>query len=222
MARDSKSREILIAELREQYGRLVYTHKVHEKDADIHRNKSNAIKFSQIGLSVLTTGGMVSSLMDKWEYLPLISALLSGALLFLNGYAKNFDSDVHGAEHQRTARYLWLLREQLLSLLADLEAEAVGLEQARQRRDALQVKISEVYETAPRTSGAAYCAAQKALKVDEELTFSDREIDMFLPAKLRKAKDEAAGSEPERSAPGTPSATSQTGESSTGGQAPPT
>lgn len=197
MARDSRSREILVTELREQYGRLVYTHKVHEKEADIHRDKSGSVKLAQVVLSVLTTGGMVSSLLADSSWLPVASTVLAGMLLFLNGYAKNFDSEVHAAEHQRTARSLWLLRERMLSLLADVEAEAISLEKAREKRDELQGKLAEVYDAAPRTTPKGYQAAQKALKFNEELTFSDPEIDVFLPAKLRKggAKESGAGAD---------------------------
>ncbi|WP_416147011.1 hypothetical protein [Pseudomonas syringae] len=39
---------------------------------------------------------------------------------------------------------------------------------------------------APQTDSKAYSSAQKALKDNEEYTFSDSEIDCFLPATLRK------------------------------------
>ena len=52
----------------------------------------------------------------------------------------------------------------------------------------LQVKLSKTYKGSPRTFYAAYAKAQTALKQNEELTFSDAEIDAFLPVPLRKGK----------------------------------
>ena len=43
------------------------------------------------------------------------------------------------------------------------------------------------YHAAPHTTGQAYSAAQDALKNQEELTFSDAEIDAFLPGPLKRA-----------------------------------
>ncbi len=43
-----------------------------------------------------------------------------------------------------------------------------------------------IYIGSPRTLGKAYNEASKALKSMEEMTFSDAEIDSFLPKELRK------------------------------------
>ena len=43
-----------------------------------------------------------------------------------------------------------------------------------------------VYSSAPSTSYQAYREAQKALKQNEDMTFSDEEIDAFLPNELKR------------------------------------
>jgi hypothetical protein len=65
--------------------------------------------------------------------------------------------------------------------------QAITNEQAIARREELQKKLAAVYKGAPQTNGKAYAAAQTALKQNEEFTFSDSEIDKFLPASLRKS-----------------------------------
>ena len=60
------------------------------------------------------------------------------------------------------------------------------LEDARQIREKLQQELVVIYEKAPQTISKAYREAQKALKLHEELTFSDDEIDLFLPKTLKK------------------------------------
>jgi hypothetical protein len=84
------------------------------------------------------------------------------------------------------ASALWNIRELYLSLLTDMISNAIAKETARQRRDSLQEELSAIYLGAPRTLTRAYREAQKALKVNEELTFSEQEIDSLLPPLLRK------------------------------------
>ena len=54
------------------------------------------------------------------------------------------------------------------------------------RRDALLDDLHGVYSGAPSTTYQAYKKAQEALQQYEEMTFSDAEIDAWLPRELRK------------------------------------
>jgi hypothetical protein len=56
----------------------------------------------------------------------------------------------------------------------------------RQRRDDLQTLLHKIHRSAPHTDGKAYGQAQDALKNREDLTFSDDEIDAFLPGPLKR------------------------------------
>lgn len=196
MARSHSSRDVLIAELREAFGRVVYTHKSHEKEADINKARDEHVRIAQLVLSVGASGSTLSTLFADCAALPYISAVIATALAIVTGYAKSFEAAAHASAHSVTARRLWLVREQYLSLLADVEAEAATLEDARARRDKLQLSLAEIYESAPRTSSKAYGLAQVALKVNEELTFSDKEIDMFLPDALRRGDAGQSGATP--------------------------
>ena len=53
-------------------------------------------------------------------------------------------------------------------------------------RDALLKQLHSVYAGAPSTTHQAYRKAQEALKRYEDMTFTDDEIDAFLPAVLKK------------------------------------
>ena len=54
------------------------------------------------------------------------------------------------------------------------------------KRDELQERTWEVYSNSPRTNAKSYKAAQKALKSEEEQTFSEDEIDIMLPNSIRR------------------------------------
>ena len=60
------------------------------------------------------------------------------------------------------------------------------MEVIQQERDVLMTDLHVVYSNSPTTSPQAYREAQKALKQNEDMTFSDAEIDAFLPTELKR------------------------------------
>ena len=177
---------IIISQLRECYGRVVYAHKAHEKCSDIFLCRLGRLKMWQIILSAVTTGTLLGSVFEHGKVTAVIGAALSAALFGINAYTKNYDLGSLAQKHADTATSLWDIRECYLSLLTDAHAGIVGEAEIAKRRDKLQARLAAIYKGAPRTIGKAYTAAQKALKVNEELTFSDQEIDSFLPGPLRR------------------------------------
>lgn len=180
----------LEAQLRECFGRVVYATKTHEKCADKCTDKLGNVKVWQILLSALTTSGLVAALFvgDEWTYPATVAAtIVSMVLLALNAYAKDVDPGQQAEKHKKTASQLWNVRESYLSLLADLHDTKLSVEDARGKRDELQVQLAAIYETAPRTNAKAYQDASNGLKEREELTFTDKEIDAFLPNALRRS-----------------------------------
>lgn len=67
-----------------------------------------------------------------------------------------------------------------------MQSENVSPKEITKKRDKLQEKLSGIYKGSPRTISKAYKEASKGLKVNEEMTFSDEEIDLLLPTSLRK------------------------------------
>jgi len=180
--------KILESQIRECFGRVVYSHKTHEKCADQCLTKLSRIKIAQIVLSAVTTGGLIATIFGSptvSRISAILSAIFSTALLALNTYTKDNDPGQSSQKHKETADKLWAVRESYLSLLTDIRSGEVSLSQVRDKRDELQITLASVYSTAPRTSGKGYSEASKGLKEREELTFSDEEIDKFLPLPLR-------------------------------------
>ncbi|HMC56809.1 MAG TPA: SLATT domain-containing protein [Gemmatimonadaceae bacterium] len=182
---------ILEAQLRECFGRVVYSHKSHEKAADHCLTRLQRVKFWQILLSAITTGGLIVAVFGDTttsRFAAMLSAFLSTALLALNTYTKDVDPGTSAQRHKETAARLWSIRESYLSLLTDLRSRAIGVQTIRDTRDSLQKELSAIYESAPRTTSDSYVDASTALQQREELTFSDEEIDTFLPGELRKLR----------------------------------
>lgn len=176
----------LEGQLRECYGRVVYSHKTHEKCADILLERQGHIKLAQIIISAIVTGGIVSTLFDVGKAGVVISAVLSTGLLALNAYTKDYDLGEIAQKHRQAGAELWIVREKYLSLLTDIRTGDVSLESIRARRDALLDELHAVYVGAPSTNFKAYSRAQESLKKLEDMTFSDEEIDAFLPKELKR------------------------------------
>ena len=178
--------KILEGQLRECYGRVVYSHKTHEKCADILSSRHEFIKLSQIVLSALVTGGIISTFFEDGIIGATISAVLSTILLILNTYTKDYDLGEIAQKHRQAGSDLWIIREEYLSLLTDIRAGDFSLDDIRKRRDRLVKDLPTAYAGAPSTNYAAYRAAQKALQELEDMTFSDEEVDAFLPKELKR------------------------------------
>lgn len=181
-----EQRLALESQVRECYGRVVYSHVVHEKCADLYLKRRSFINNLQIVLSAITTGTLLISLFGEGKSGTVLGAIFSTILLALNTYAKDYDLGKLAQKHSDTAVTLWSIRESYLSLLTDMTIGSLSLAQMQAKRDDLQKSLEVVYQSAPRTNEKAFTKAQKALKIDKQMTFSDEEIDMFLPNNLRR------------------------------------
>lgn len=181
----------LEAQMREAYGRVAYSTKTHEKCADLCVAQFRRIKFWQIFLSALTTGGLVTAIVGNPEVnriAMILSTVLSTVLLIINAYMKENDLGQQAEIHKKIASELWDVRESYLSILTDINDGKIDSETSRARRDHLQERLAAIYAKAPRTLPKAYKNASVGLKKREELTFSDDEIDTLLPGPLRRVK----------------------------------
>ena len=181
-------------QVRECYGRVVYSHKTHEKCADILLTRLGRIKLLQIVLSSMTTAGFIAMIFGVGSVGAVICVVISTTLLVLNAYTKNHDLGELAQKHRQAAADLWLIREKYLALVTDLRVGEESLAKITNRRDALLEDLHGVYLGAPSTTYQAYKKAQKALQQLDEMTFSDAEIDALLPSSLRRRANPGGGS----------------------------
>ena len=183
-----ESVQVLEGQLRECFGRVVYSHKTHEKCADILLKRLSSMKLSLIVLSAITTIGCFSVLFGSERIGSIIASLVSAILLCLTLYAKDYNLAELAQKHRQAANDIWLIREKYQSLIIDLVIGGKPLETIQQERDVLMEDLHSVYSGAPSTTYKAYKKAQQSLKYNEEMTFSDEEIDTFLPSELKRSE----------------------------------
>jgi SMODS and SLOG-associating 2TM effector domain family 4 len=190
---NTESLNVLEAQIRECFGRVIYTHKTHSKMADSCAGTLRHFKIAQILLSSLTASGTVGVVFRDELWLKIATAILSLLTVAVSAYMKGFDPGATAQKHRDAAADIWPIRESYLSLLTDIAAGDIEAGTVRHQRDQLQEKLAAIYRGAPHTTGDAYAQAQVALKENEEYTFSDTEIDKFLPKQLRHIGVASAG-----------------------------
>lgn len=178
--------DVLEAQIREAYGRVVYTHKTQEKCADIILKLHKRLKLLLIIISAVVTTSFFIKIFGENEWSLVVGVILSTILFGLNTYTKDYDLGEIAQKHSNAANELWDIRECYLSLLTDMKVGLLSVNQIINQRDELQRRLYNVYVGSPRTNFKAYKEATKALKLNEELTFSKEEINAFLPEILRK------------------------------------
>ena len=177
--------------IRESYGRVVYSHKTHEKAAERLNGRIALVKWGNLLLIVLTFGGVLNAVFDGGPISNLLTVLVSAFALALAIYQMSFNPEKEILEHRKTANKLWYLREEFANLIEDIQDGALPEEETRRRRDDLTARLAQVYADAPPTTPKDYRRAQKALGLGEEMTFAKKEIDRLLPAELRDSSAES-------------------------------
>ena len=171
--------------IRESFGRVVYSHKTHEKNAEILSSYTILIKWVNIVLTSLTSGTLISTIVTSQVLLAYISAGLATITLAFVIFQLSFSPEEKAEKHRQIAKELWYIREKYINLIADIINDKNSEEIILSKRNELIEKLYIIYKFAPITSPKAYKKSREALKIKEELTFSDEEIDQFLPKDLK-------------------------------------
>lgn len=179
---DYKSK--LRSQIQEEYGKVVYTYTCHFKIADRLQKRNARMKWCQLILSAISTGGFLGTVITNQQFLIWISGMCSTILLVLNGYLKDKDIAAEIAAHMKAGNDLWKIREDYLSLLTDFDV--LSEPDIAEKRDAMIERCAIAYATMPATDSDSYQKAQQALKNDEEQFFSQEELNKMLPQHLRK------------------------------------
>ncbi|GAA3762891.1 SLATT domain-containing protein [Microbacterium kribbense] len=184
----------LLAQIRESFGRVVYGHKTHEKQADICFTKHRWQQGVLVVLTAISSGtflAAVAGLLGSTVLTALATSFIALLVSWLSLGAKTFKFEETSEAHRGIASKLWDVRESYISLIADMMSGDISDTDARARRDELQESARDAYAEAPRTSDMAFRRAQDGLKNNEEMTFTAREIDLLLPEALRIDEGEA-------------------------------
>lgn len=176
--------DAILAEIRETFGRLAYTHKTQEKQAERDTAASRRLRWWNVVVLAVTLGAALAAPLLNSVWAAWISAL--GALIaFVFATVQlSFEPQRDASDHRLAAKMVLLLRDDYARLIADAKS-GVDMEQLRARRDELAARASLLHTLAPQTDSVAYQQARDALAGTEELAFTPQELDRLLPPALR-------------------------------------
>ncbi|MEX2442019.1 MAG: SLATT domain-containing protein [Alkalispirochaeta sp.] len=182
--------ETNLSVIRQNFANVVYTKTMHEICKEKEFRKRNRIIYADIALVTLSLVAMIFQAFYGFSifasYLGMLFSILAITLLLIK---LNFDPSSAYRQHERAANDLYEVREKYINLMADILQKTSNQDSIIGRRDELVRDTKRVYDTAPFRDRASYREAQMRLKKEqtdgEDFTFSDEEIDRFLPSELR-------------------------------------
>ena len=129
----------------------------------------------------------IASLVFKDEFLvKLITALISLVSVFVSALFKSFDLKTMVSQHKVAANNLLEVRDQLKLILLQIRLKQESVQTIYEKYEGVVQQLDKVYTDAPNTTDKAVIRAREALNVSKDNTFTDDEIDSFLPIGLRK------------------------------------
>ena len=115
MSNTDKVRNNIKKQIREEYGKLVYTYTCHNKDAQIVNKRTKILKIVKLVLSGLSTAGFVSAIFSNAKIVSILGIIISVALFVITSILNEENMACSIASHNNAANQLWLVRENYVS-----------------------------------------------------------------------------------------------------------
>src|SRR3989344_28542 len=176
--------------VRQSFANTVFTHKVQEIAAENAGALALKVKIANIGIVALAFIMLLLQVANPanlvFSYLG--SGIAAGEIIFLI-VQLTFNFEQAALAHKNSALKYMQLRDKYRALIADMMNGLQPQDALIARRDALQAEYQVISDLAPQTGKKEYAEAQKRLHTagvsgGEHYTWSDIEIDQFLPQNL--------------------------------------
>lgn len=183
-----------LAIVRQSFANTVFTHKVQEVACELQNKKADKIRIINILLvSVVLVLLVLQTIFPTAIVLTYIGAGITGGEIIFLIVQLSFNFEQRAVLHKNSALKFMQLRDSYRSLIADIMNETLDTVAITKYRDTLQHQYQVICDLSPQTGGAEYTIAQGRLNKrgavsGEEFTWSDAEIDWFLPESLRLQK----------------------------------
>lgn len=182
--------EVLEDVVRNSFAGVVWSHKIQEKQSDILTEKFKKLQTVNIVSASLTSAGIVALIFTDPMWLKVISTIVSFVSIYASTYIKTFDMQKLINAHKATANKLIVIRDKYKVLLAEIKLQKDSVSNLLSKYEELVKETNDIYLEAPSTTDKAVERAGEALKIKKDNTFSDEDIDSYLPLSLRKQTNE--------------------------------
>lgn len=167
------------------YGRVMWSHKIQEKQCDICTRKFTIINIANIVCSALTSAGIVATIFHNPLWLKIISALVSFIATLCVLLIKNLNYSDRIKQHKKAAIEYLAVKDRLLLFLLKMRSRKVNLNDLVSELCEIVDSVKAINARAPMTTDLAVKKASKALKVMKDDDITDEEINAGLPPALR-------------------------------------
>lgn len=174
--------------VRKTYANVVWSHKIQEKQADVYSSRYKRLETAKIVIASFASCGVFSVVFTDELCVKIISAILSLGTLFITSYFKSFNLMNLTKIHKEAALEYLALRNELELLILSIhlrEADVASIEEKYE--SIVNNKLNSIDSKAPSTTEKAVKKAREALNVKKDNTYTDSEIDSFLPKNLRRS-----------------------------------
>jgi len=182
--------KILEDAVRDMFGRAVWSHKIQEKQADIYQEQYKCMEIMSIVSASFTSAGILSTIFTDRLFVKIISTILSFITIFVTAYFKSFDLNKLTKTHKEAANKLLIVRNKMMCMLTSIKLKEKTVAELENRYHELMDEANEIYREAPQTTDKAVAMAKEALQVKGDNTFSDEEINSYLPQSLKNGEQQ--------------------------------
>ncbi|MDA0246173.1 MAG: SLATT domain-containing protein [Chloroflexi bacterium] len=184
----SEEQKRLLSIVLEIYGRLVWTHKTHEKQRELDTRKIKRDKWINVILMGLSASGILVSIPLQTVWASSLATLFAFISFGFAIYQISFEGEADILLQRQASKMLLIERDKLLTFIERVMVPDADIEVLRANFDKTVERLGQLYASLPDTTMSAYVLASEGLKKNEEFTFSSEEIDKLLPVELRQAK----------------------------------
>lgn len=176
--------------VRQSFANTVFTHKVQEVAAEFQGKKAFKVKIGNIALVSLVLITLILSVSNVNPIFGYIGIILSIVEIIFLIIQLSFNFEDKAIHHKNSALKYLGLRNAYTSLITDIMNKSISTKEIVNKRDNLLREYQVLCDLAPQTGREEYEEAQKRLNgrgvvEGEDFTWSDEEIDRFLPKELR-------------------------------------
>jgi len=178
-----------LAVIKQQFAQCVFNHKIFEVATERFEKYLFRINIWNILLVSLALIFLVMQLKTKDQFYSNIAVWITVAEIIYLFIQLQFNFSDKIRNYKNTAlSYLWL-RDRYKNFISDIINENLEKNQLILIRDTLQSEYQVINKLSFQTNRYDYMETQRRLKTswynDEDFTWSDREINKFLPKQLR-------------------------------------
>ena len=186
MSDNTNKYQILLDVVRQNYMSVVWTHKIQIKQADIYASNYRKLQTANVILAAATACGAVSIFANQDSLAPkIITVILSFLTTAVTTYLKSFDLKSMEKQHKDAAEQFLVFRNELLHLIGEIHMQEKLVNELDEKFQRIEETLNALYLSAPSTTDEAVKGAKKALETNNDYTYTNDEIDRFLPPTLK-------------------------------------